>query len=211
MRSPVDLATMRTRTKTLLGDTAGALSDAALEEHLNRVYRFEIPDQVPGAAREGSLTFSLTTSEDTYDLDTHASLKGKVMAPRRGVRVDGDLVEWHTDPTRFWACFDLDDTAEGTPTAVLAYGRELVFRPIPSAALSVYLPCAKYRDALTSTGLEYDPEALACVAGAAFQIAADRGQAEVARDALALYTSRIAELRTRSLAQAVAYPTRASW
>jgi len=194
----MDLDTIVTRTRRMAGDASSGLDVDEIKGHIQRVYRFEIPDQVSDCARRGTVTWSTVASQAEYDLDTHTGLKGVVIAPRRPVRLDPIEMWLTTDEDRFWATWEETDLTEGSPTDILHRGRTLVLRPVPDAVYSILMPASMYRAAMPTAGLEYEPEALACAAGAAMQIAADLGEHAVAADAGSMYEARILELKTRS-------------
>lgn len=205
-------ANIRARALRVLGDVAGSVDSTDLDDELDGVYEQELVDLVGGLAREGVLDFALAAGVEEYKLDEHEMLRGRVFTVRSGARTASlGRLKFYADRDDFYRRYDLFDASTGEPESYLLFGRSFFVRPIPASAVTVTLPCGLYRTGGLPDAIYDRAEGLAVAYGAAFAIAAERAEHEVAADASALYLSRISELRGRSLARASDRPSRRSW
>lgn len=100
-------------------------SDDDLANELDDTWSFRIPTLVDGMLSEAEMLVTTDEGEDTYPL-------GKRTAFLRGMCWRDDTqIGFYTEPERFWWQYSREDTHQGSPTGVLHYGRQLIFRPVP--------------------------------------------------------------------------------
>lgn len=200
----MNLAQMRASLAAKVGLGESDFSEADLDRALNQIWRYAIPDRLSGATVRGLRTFATVAGQDTYDLDV--VFPGEIRAAQCPVVLATGRLAFYSDPAAFWADYDAADTAQGTPTGVLASGRRLVLRPTPNAVLSVYVQCLSYRAALTADGIADDREAGVVLAGAAELVALDLGMDDIASRMNARHETGIGQLVHKYSAGAEADP-----
>lgn len=183
-------ATQRSRILGKLGLRSADVGTTELDEHRNRIYSFEIPNECAGGAFKTILEFALTPSTSAYTLDAIGEAQNPKLivssVRSKMVLVNDWPIYYNSDPDHFWLLHEHGATNEQEPSEVLLDGRRLVFRPTPALADSVKLFVNAYRGAPPDP-IEDEIEAMALVEGAAYYIAMDKGMNDVAAAMSALY------------------------
>ena len=202
----MDWATMRALVAERLGlnlstdASDGQVDPDVVAQELHEVYRFTIPNRVHAACRRGFFDLAVSVAGGaTYALDAAAG--GALVRGLRGPVLYGtQSLDFSSDPERFFETYSLADTATGTPQAVLVEGRTVTVAPTPAATYAIRFRALFYRDEIPTAeagGLEDDVEAKACVFGAAYSIAAQDGDDELAGRMGTLFEAQLEELRSK--------------
>jgi hypothetical protein len=189
-----------------MGDRARTLDSTVIATHLNAVWQYELPEEIPGLFREEEVRIALPTQE-TIDLDSATDVGSANAGRIRGVLsgqqllVDDCPLVYFDSPARFWERYSRTDTTQGRPEAVLYFGRTLTFRPVPEAGHTLAVPAETYQAALATAGIPNTLQALAVIAAAARNLAIELGYEEIAAAQDGVYQRRIRSLRGASLAR----------
>jgi hypothetical protein len=178
----VTVSAMQTRMLSILAQgagQAGVTSDQLLAD-INRVYRFDIPEEVRGGRFRQQLSVTVPAATSAR-VDVNTS--GLTIAPAN-VQFGAILGDWartlaagqtvsvpltvYTDPSRFFSVYDPAVTSQVTvPDAILIEETSFTLRPVPSVNQTVYFDALVYRAALgSSDSITLDFEELAIVYGA---------------------------------------------
>lgn len=198
----MDLATMRTHWRQLLGDRAASISTGDIDASMNRIWQFSLVDLLPIFTGDHRLAFSLTASTAEYDLRTYTGLKGRVKSIHQGfIGSDFDDLVIYTRPELFWVDYDRSDLSEDQPQAMLITDSELIFRAVPDSTYSVELWGRFYRAVLTNDGLPNNDEAYAVIRGGALDYATRQHYDDVVALVSQLWDASLRQLRKNALAQ----------
>jgi len=169
-----------------------------LDRAMNRIWRWMIPNRVGNACAHGYVTIATVVGQESYDLDVLQP--GLVRAVRAPIHIgvlsapQTERLVYYTTPDEFWEEFDVVDTAQAKPWAVLVEDRALTLRPRPDGIYFVRAAALLYRAALASTGVADEIEAKAVVDGAVQAIAHDLGMENIAQRHGALFEAGLDEL-----------------
>ena len=201
----MDLSEMRERLTRKLGLSESDFETVLLDAELNRVWRFAIPNRIDAAAIRGFVSLATVAGTDTYDIDVAFSAT-PILALEGPAFYGTDELTVYSDPALFWSDWNPGDTTQGTPNSLLWQARRITLRPIPAAIYTVRVHAARYRDALTASGVADEQEAQAVVDGAVARMAHEIGEDDVAARYEALFERDVAELTPRYRANAAALP-----
>lgn len=196
---------MRAGVLSKLGLGEGDLSETELDQELNRVWRFGIPNRVDAAAVRGLVSLQTVAGDDSYDLDVEFP-SAPLLAVEGPAYYGSSQLDLYTDPVLFWEDFDPASTEQAAPQGLLVQGRTLTVRPIPAAIYTVKIQAARYRDALTSSGVADELEASVVVEGAAARLAHQLGQEDVGARYDQLFERDLSELSPRYRANTASMP-----
>lgn len=177
-----------------IGNNEGELSATRALAELNDAYRFEIPGQLSGWRREGTVEIAIASGQAVLDssttaLDAEYGLPGAFKVVHEPVLLSLATgtgtwpLDFYTYPEEFWSIYQFKDTAQAQPSACLYYDNSLLLRPIPNASYKLQLFGIKYPgklEDLASSKLDTAFEETLVVAAAAVNLALAEGLGEAA-------------------------------
>ncbi|MDB4726204.1 hypothetical protein OAF54_02115 [bacterium] len=172
------------------------LSDADLEQAINRYYFYQFVLEVRPAELSDYWTFNTTISDDTESLDddTYILTTGDGYVDGYDLMISFDSASWYSR----WP--ETTTYSESRPTEALFYGGVLYMNPPPDAVYAVKIPAFVRPSTLTSdsdtpTREEWGPT---IAYGTAFEILNDKGNVSRAAEILPVKNMHISNLRYKS-------------
>lgn len=191
----MDLQAMRDKFRTLVGDDAGEYSDPEIDDVLNRVHRWGVPDLVDAITSAGEASIPIVAGDDEYEFDDSL-----VLAPDPNhFFLDDRPLRCVQDYSQFWTEYKRSNTSQSTPQLALLNGLKVTLRPVPSANATLYCKAEVYADALTVAGINYEPRALLDVYLAVIETTGDVGDDTIVQKAVQLAQTVLNQVRKRSL------------
>jgi hypothetical protein len=212
----MDLNALRASFMKHTSSLATDLSDADIDEYLNRCYQYTIPLDVGGEFTEEMWELECITGQATYPYpEPMVSASGKepwiksyvVTNPLNQVKVDVPIgityLSYETDPLVFERKY-LSKSTNGRPTAALFYGHEITLSAPPDDTYKVQIPVRSGPILqLDSTGIVHGTHARAIVSGAALEYLSEIQDADDpgAMREYRLYTHYQQQLQTYALSR----------
>jgi hypothetical protein len=163
----MDKVAMREKFSKRAAGLANDLDSAGIDLYLDAAFQYGVAAEVSGSLVEGIWEFDTVASQDYIDYESH------VYEVRKGCRRAGTLISEYRRVEVFKNEQD-QDASEGAPQAVLFYGRQAIFAPVPDAVYAITVPARLYpEEGLTSAGLENHNHAMAVICEAIVELAED--------------------------------------
>lgn len=172
------------------------LSDADLEQAINRYYFYQFVLEVRPAELEAFWEFNTTASDDTESLDDDMD----VLIANNGYVAGFDLDISFSQSNWYSRWPETTTYAENRPSEALFYGGVLYMNPPPDAVYAVKIPVFSRPTTLTTdasvpTREEWGP---AIAYGTAFEILNEKGNTARAAEILPVKNMHISNLRYKS-------------
>lgn len=166
----MNLSKMREAFLSATSGLASDLTDAEIEEHLNRFYRWVIPADVDGAVSE---IVWLGTCNTVYVFQSVPEYVIAVTRPTAWIYDVGSStpirLSVYADFERFTEEFPDATSKTGRPTAMCMYGGVLYFDRVPDQAYTYSIPCRGGPSAaLAADGIGNENHAQTVIHGAAW-------------------------------------------
>ena len=191
------LGDIKSAVRDIIGlKSTNQLSDADLEQAINRYYFYQFVLEVRPSELDDYWTFSTTASDDTEVLDDD----NDILISGNGY-VDGFDLDISFSQANWFARWPETTTySENRPTEALFYGGTLYMNPPPDAVYSVKIP-AFVRPATLTTDASVPAReewGAAIAYGTAFELLNEKGNTQRAAEILPVKNMHISNIRYKS-------------